>query len=215
MNINECGCRPYGWPRPWWWSVYPRDTPTPPSMDRMTDACESIAFPQLLLQMVKIRGADCCSLFGNFCGLCDVNRRNWRMLKVDVCFGFVLCSAFNWWFILIIHHLQRRAQTRNPCLGPGESTSIHWQVPINCGYYDQRCLAPRRRDWYGRGVGGGIVRRALGFMVTRETKKTHDIMITAWPPCLPPRGQQVSHQSWICWGTHYIQVMKHASKQGL
>ena len=28
MNINECGCRPYGWPRPWWWSVYPRDTPT-------------------------------------------------------------------------------------------------------------------------------------------------------------------------------------------
>ena len=28
MNINESGCRPYGWPRPWWWSVYPRDTPT-------------------------------------------------------------------------------------------------------------------------------------------------------------------------------------------
>ena len=27
MNINECGCRPHGWPRPWWWSVYPRDTP--------------------------------------------------------------------------------------------------------------------------------------------------------------------------------------------
>ena len=29
MNINECGCRPHGWPWPWWWSVYPRDTPTP------------------------------------------------------------------------------------------------------------------------------------------------------------------------------------------
>ena len=28
MNINDIGCRPYGWPRPWWWSVYPRDTPT-------------------------------------------------------------------------------------------------------------------------------------------------------------------------------------------
>ena len=28
MNINESGCQPYGWPRPWWWSVYPRDTPT-------------------------------------------------------------------------------------------------------------------------------------------------------------------------------------------
>ena len=28
MNINENGCWPYGWPRPWWWSVYPRDTPT-------------------------------------------------------------------------------------------------------------------------------------------------------------------------------------------
>ena len=28
MNIDESGCRPYGWPRPWWWSVYPRDTPT-------------------------------------------------------------------------------------------------------------------------------------------------------------------------------------------
>ena len=28
MNINECGCQPHGWPRPWWWSVYPRDTPT-------------------------------------------------------------------------------------------------------------------------------------------------------------------------------------------
>ena len=28
MNINECGYRPYCWPRPWWWSVYPRDTPT-------------------------------------------------------------------------------------------------------------------------------------------------------------------------------------------
>ena len=36
MNINECGCRPYGWPRPWWWSVYPRDTPTTwrPTVDR-------------------------------------------------------------------------------------------------------------------------------------------------------------------------------------
>ena len=28
ININECGCWPHGWPRPWWWSVYPRDTPT-------------------------------------------------------------------------------------------------------------------------------------------------------------------------------------------
>ena len=28
MNINESGCQPYGWPRPWWWSVYPCDTPT-------------------------------------------------------------------------------------------------------------------------------------------------------------------------------------------
>ena len=28
MNINQDGCRPYCWPRPWWWSVYPRDTPT-------------------------------------------------------------------------------------------------------------------------------------------------------------------------------------------
>ena len=28
MNINESGCWPHGWPRPWWWSVYPCDTPT-------------------------------------------------------------------------------------------------------------------------------------------------------------------------------------------
>ena len=28
MNINESGCQPWGWPRPWWWSVYPRDTST-------------------------------------------------------------------------------------------------------------------------------------------------------------------------------------------
>ena len=24
MNINEDGCQPWGWPRPWWWSVYAR-----------------------------------------------------------------------------------------------------------------------------------------------------------------------------------------------
>ena len=40
MNINESGCRPYGWPRPWWWSVYPRDTPTSPFLhERRGFAC--------------------------------------------------------------------------------------------------------------------------------------------------------------------------------
>ena len=40
MNINESGCQPYGWPRPWWWSVYPRDTPTSPFLhERRGFAC--------------------------------------------------------------------------------------------------------------------------------------------------------------------------------
>ena len=40
MNINECCCRPHGWPRPWWWSVYPRDTPTSPFLhERRGFAC--------------------------------------------------------------------------------------------------------------------------------------------------------------------------------
>ena len=28
MNINEAAVGFMEWPRPWWWSVYPRDTPT-------------------------------------------------------------------------------------------------------------------------------------------------------------------------------------------
>ena len=40
MNINESSCRPWGWPRPWWWSVYPHDTPTSPFLtERRGSAC--------------------------------------------------------------------------------------------------------------------------------------------------------------------------------
>ena len=53
MNINESGCQPYRWPRPWWWSVYPRDTPTATFSVFRLISCYSYIFSHIINVMAK------------------------------------------------------------------------------------------------------------------------------------------------------------------